>query len=186
MDNEKVDNQVVPQFPSAPTGPTMEQLQADAVAARAQADSAAADSRRLQFIAESMSAEAQAKVDEANRAAAEADRQRAEMEAQLAAANAATEAAKSALADAQAKQAANAAAVARDLAETAQRNAEKLSDSLKPSSGPSIRLEGGGFALVDGQTGPRDYRVLGLDGTYYEHVGTHSPSGEWTYRNQDV
>lgn len=171
--------------PVVTTAPSMDQLKADAVAARAQADAAAKDSARLQFIAESMSQDAEAKVAEANRAAAEADRQRAEMEAQLAAANAATESAKSALADAQAKQASDLAAVARDLAETAKRNAEKLSESLKPSGGPSIRVEGGGFILVDPQTGPRDYRVLGLDGSYYEHVSTHA-SGDWVYRNQDV
>lgn len=175
---------VNPPATADPSQPTMEQLQADAIAARAQADAAAKDSARLQFIAESMSADADAKVQEANRAAAEADRQRALMEAQLAAANAATEQAKAALADAQAKAAADVAAAARDSAETAKRKAESLSESTKPT-GASIRLEGGGFILVDPQTGLRDYRVLGLDGAYYEHVSNH-PSGDWVYRNQDA
>lgn len=168
-----------------PVPPTMEQLQKDADEAKAQATQAAKDSQRLQFIAESLSAEAESKVAEANRVAADAETQRAQMEAQLAAAVAETEKAKAALAEAQAKAAADTAAVARDTAETAMRLAERLSEGTKPKGGPSVRLEGGGFVLVDGLTGPRDYRVLGMDGCYYEHVGTHA-SGEWTYRNQDA
>ncbi len=165
--------------------PTMEQLRQDAVDARAQADAAAKDATRLQFIAQSLSDEAQGRVDEANRAAAEAEQSRLRMEAELAAKTAELESAKAALADTNARVANEAAAAAREAAETAKRQAEKLADGTKPAGGPSVRLEGGGFALVDSATGLRDYRVLGLDGTYYEHVGQH-PSGEWTYRNQDV
>lgn len=164
---------------------TIEQLQAEADEAKAQAAAAGKDAQRLQFIAESLSKEAEDKVSEAEAQARAAQAEVARMESEVAAANAETQKAKAALAEANAKTANDLAAVAREAAESALRTAEQLSDSIKPKGGPSVRLEGGGFLFVDAMTGTRDFRVLGLDGCYYEHVGQH-PSGEWTYRNQDV